>query len=398
MKALCFDPVAGAAGDMILASLCDLGADPAEIARLIRTGGLDGFDIQFRRAQDQHGLVAGYCDVVVEHHDHGHHHDDHTHEHHHRHLGDILEIVDTSSAPDRAKERARAVFRRLAEAEAAVHGIEIEKVHFHEVGAVDSIVDVFGSCIALELLGVDRVYCAELKVGKGTIRCAHGVLPVPVPATSQLIAGFDVIRLDIKTELTTPTGAALLTTLSEGDWSALRMHVTNCGIGHGGRDLDEMPNIIRSFLVEIEDPAQQVEVLETDIDDDTPEMTAALAERLLAEGALDVTRIPVYMKKGRLGTRLTVLTKAGDVQRIANLILGSSSTIGVRVGNARRFTLPRHPVQVDTPWGPVKAKEITRPSGIEIVPEYEACRELAESAGVELRRVMQAVRSWRDPE
>ncbi|MBT4815316.1 MAG: LarC family nickel insertion protein, partial [Lentisphaerae bacterium] len=234
-------------------------------------------------------------------------------------------------------------------------------------------------------------------VGKGTIRCAHGVLPVPVPATTRLITGSDVIRLDIKTELTTPTGAALLTTLSEGDWGSLKMRVTGCGIGHGGRDLDEMPNIIRSFLVELEAPAQYVEVLETDIDDDTPEMTAALADRLLADGALDVTRTPIYMKKGRLGTRLTVLTEAGDVQRMAALILGSSSTIGVRAGNARRFTLPRRAITVNTEWGPVAAKEITRPTGVEIVPEYEACRTLAESAGVELRRVMQAVRSWRDP-
>lgn len=430
-QTLCFDPVAGAAGDMILAALFDLGADPAHVAETLHRGGLHGFRISFERRRDRHHLFSGYCRVEMDgdtppqapaetgpaeenaHQGNGRYgHSSHHHHHHngtageqpaarppsqpHRRLPDILHIIDTSAAPARARERAAAIFTRLAEAEAAVHGTGIEEVHFHEVGAVDAIVDVFGTCLALEQLDVDHVYCAALKVGQGTVECAHGTLPVPAPATAKLLEGFPFRRLAVSAELTTPTGAAILTTLSEGDWSDSACRLLRTGVGHGTRDLQERPNILRAFLVETAAGTAEIEVLETDIDDESAEITADLAARLRNAGALDVTLTQLLMKKGRPGVRLSVLAQPGAAPGLADLIFRHSSTIGIRVSSARRFVLPRSAVTRDTPWGAVAAKRIERPNGVEIVPEYESCRELAERARVSVREVDRAARGW-DP-
>jgi len=386
MPDICFDPVTGASGDMILAALFDLGADPAAVADVVRSGGLDGFEIEFSHKGKEYPFPYGCCNVKVAHSDHHHHH------HVHRHLADILGIIDTSKAAPRAKERARKVFQRLAEAEAGVHGVAIEKVHFHEVGAVDSIVDVFGACIALEQLGVEHVYCSDLKIGKGTLTCAHGVLPVPAPATAKLLEGYSFKRLEIEAELTTPTGAAILTTLSDGNWSELTCRLLKCGVGHGKRELEEAPNIIRAFLVEIASGSSRIEVLETDIDDESPEILGALPERLRQAGALDVTLVPVMMKKNRPGTRISVIMRAGDAQRLTEIFFDHSSTIGLRVFSARRFVLPRQETTLPTPWGEVRAKRVERPGGPEAIPEFEACREVAESADVPIRNVMAAAK------
>ena len=403
MKAICFEPVAGAAGDMILASLFDLGADPSEVERIIRTGGLDGFHIQFERRPDVHRITCGYCDVMLgdtpahEHeHEHGHGHEPAPAEHHHRGLRDILDIIGQSEAPPRAKERAEAIFRRLGAAEAAVHGVDIEEIHFHEVGAVDSIVDVFGICIALEQLGIDQVYASDFKVGHGTIRCAHGTIPVPAPATVKLLEGFAVERLDIKSELTTPTGAAVLTTLTAGDWRGMPMRILKTGAGHGSREFTERPNMIRAFLAEIDGNGLKqdtVTVIESDLDDESPEILGALVDSLLAAGALDASFLSVQMKKNRPGVRLTVLSTPDRSAALAELILTQTSTIGVRTSLVKRFTLPRSEQTVETPWGPVACKRVERPDGPDLVPELESCRECAANAGISLRRVMAAARA-----
>jgi uncharacterized protein (TIGR00299 family) protein len=311
-------------------------------------------------------------------------------------LKDILEIIQRSEAPARAKQRAEAIFRRLGAAEAAVHGVDIEEIHFHEVGAVDSIVDVFGICIALEQLGVDRVYSSGFKVGHGTIQCAHGTMPVPAPATAKLIEGFEVERLDIKSELTTPTGAAVLSTLSEGDWRGLSMRVLKTGAGHGTRDFPQRPNMIRAILAEVSDSGlaqDSVTVLESDLDDESPEILGALVDTLLAAGALDASFVPVQMKKNRPGVRLTVLASAERSAALADMILTQTSTIGVRTSEARRYTLARSAQTVQTPWGPVACKRVERPDGPDLVPEFESCRQLAASSGISLRRVMAAARA-----
>ena len=453
MPDIAFEPVMGASGDMILGALFDLGADPAAVERELRTAGLDGFHLHFTHAEGHHHVRYGRCEVHVQeeegfsgsgnkeqhtHHDeheHGHPHSQASHDshhshsshsppapdakignrkskitHHHRGLLDIQEIIGRLRTPQRAKDRATRIFTRLAEAEAAVHGIAPEKVHFHEVGAVDSIVDIVGACLALEQLGIDRVYCSALKVGTGTIRCAHGVLPNPAPATVRLLEGskLPVVRLPIEMELTTPTGAAILTTLAESDWTGLPLRWTRSGSGHGGRTLAEGPNIIRAHLVDAAPlvytlqgahapPAssEEITVLETDLDDDSPEVTATLPDLLRQAGALDATLTPLLMKKGRPGVRLTVLAKPADSATLAKLILTHSSSIGVRSWSANRYTLPREAGTAATPWGEVRTKRITRPDGtVEATPEFESCRELAEKTGIPLRQIMHEARKF----
>ena len=471
MPDIAFEPVMGASGDMILGALFDLGADPVAVECELRQAGLDGFRLHFTHAEGHHHVRYGRCEVQVEgeeecngsavqrfsssgdkeqhphHHGHGHPHSHATHDSHgsptpnsttenrkskisahpHRGLRDILEIIDRLRTPHRAKDRATRIFTRLAEAEAAVHGIAPETVHFHEVGAVDSIVDIVGACLALEQLGIDRVYCSALKVSTGTIRCAHGVLPNPAPATVRLLYGskLPVVRLPIEMELTTPTGAAILTTLADGDWTGLPLCWARSGSGHGGRTLAEGPNIIRAHLVETpatppcrsgvaprlpagDTPAstepgtgmrlEEITVLETDLDDESPEVAATLPELLRRAGALDATLTPLLMKKGRPGVRLTVLARPADATQFASLILTHSSSIGVRTWSASRYTLLREPGTVVTPWGEVRTKRVTRPDGtIEATPEFESCRELAEKVGISLRQIMYAARTFGKP-
>lgn len=473
-KIICFDPVTGASGDMILGALFDLGADPERVTEILQSGGFDEFHIHFERKRDDNGIVCGYCDVHVhdhdhgshdhhhghedhdhedhdhvhghedhdhehshhhehshadgdhdhlhehthedhEHshedhghdhsHDHGHSHEDHDHDHaeashshHHRGLADILDIIAGSRASDRAKEWARKIFRRLGEAEASVHGVPVEQIHFHEVGAVDSIVDVFGACIAMDLLGVEKVYSRPFKTGHGTIRCAHGIMPVPAPATAKLLEGFATVSLDIPTELTTPTGAAILTTLTEGDWCGLSARLLMTGMGHGRKEFPNRPNIIRAHLMEVSDSENSgddsVTITECDMDDQTAEATAYLMEKLLKAGARDVSALSCFMKKGRPGVRLTVVSSPGDASSFASLMLSHGSTIGVRSWQAQRQILARSAISVETQWGEVLCKRIERPSGVEIVPEYESCRVLAEKSNVPLRRIMDAARRW----
>lgn len=431
---LLIDPVMGASGDMILAALLDLGADPAAVERTLNAIGLDGVRIEFTHAETPHHIRYGRCRILVggrdadapsatppetPHHGHGHpHHDqphdhgghDHAHEpaaphlhHDHRGLNDILRMLAHPAMPPRARDRATRIFQRLGEAEAAVHGIPVEQVHFHEVGAVDSIADIAGSCLALELLGVDHVWCAPLKAGTGTIRCAHGILPNPAPATARLTEGFPVIRLPVDGELTTPTGAAILTTLGEGDWTGRAFRWLRTGTGQGSKRFGEAPNILRAILAEPPGEgaaalpagvwAEAVEVLETDIDDDAPELTAALPDLLRQAGAFDATLTPLLMKKGRPGVRVTALVPPERVAEFAALVLRHSGSIGVRHWPAQRFVLERGAAELATPWGPVQGKRIVRPGGaVEITPEYESCRELAARAGVPLRDVMLAAR------
>jgi hypothetical protein len=386
MHDIAFEPVLGASGDMILGALFDLGADPAGVAASLRTLGLDEFEIRFGHIEGPHHVRYGRCEV---------HTHEHEHHHHHRGLGDILALIEAGALPARARERATRIFTRLAEAEAAVHGIAVEAVHFHEVGATDAIVDIVGACLALEQLAVEHVYCSALPAGTGTIRCAHGVLPNPAPATVRLLAGFPVLRLAIDAELTTPTGAAILTTLSAGDWTGRPLHWLRSGSGAGSRRLEAGPNILRAHLVAGDAPGTEpAVVLEADMDDDTPEAFAALPETLRAAGALDVTLTPLLMKKGRPGVRLTMLAEPAHLARFAELILQHSSSIGVRSYPVQRRVLPRTPAILATPWGEVRAKRVERPHGVEWTPEFDSCRELAQRVGVPVREILQAARKW----
>jgi uncharacterized protein (TIGR00299 family) protein len=383
MKVLRFDSVGGASGDMILACLADLGADMEEIVRRLRSLGIEPFRLQVEKCSD-HGLAGSRVRVEVE-----------RQAASARTLPDILSIIESSSIPDTARELGGKVFRRLAEAEARVHGTSPDKVHFHEVGAVDSIVDVIGACCGLELLGVGGVQVGALPLGHGVIESHHGIYPSPAPATVELLKGSPVVCVDEPFETVTPTGAALLTT-----WKELlpcasaggRIKAVGCGFGH--RRLKSRPNLLRATLLDQDDGAggeDECMVLEFNVDDATPEIVGAAASRLMAAGALDVFTIPAQMKKQRPGTLVTVVCRVGDRDALVDLIFAESTTFGIREQICRRATLDRRHEYVDTPYGRVrvkigswKGKDVTRS------PEYEDCLDCSRRSGVPLKAVYEA--------
>jgi uncharacterized protein (TIGR00299 family) protein len=312
----------------------------------------------------------------------------------HRNLDDIEKMINTSKLSPFVRERALNVFRRLAKAEAKAHGVKPSKIHFHEVGAMDSIVDIIGSCLALEQIGAERVAVGPLPLGCGTIKCAHGILPSPAPATVELLKGFAISQTDEPFELVTPTGAALLTTWKNAETAPAGAKILRTGYGFGHFKLNLRPNLLRATLLDCEKPEKnsgQCLVLECNLDDMTPELIGSLFSRLLEEGALDVFITPVQMKKNRPGAMLTILCSPDKRDKMFDLIFRESTTFGVREHDVRRTVLPRHFETVKTPYGNVrvkiglwKGKEITR------APEYEDCRKLAEKANVPVRRVYEA--------
>jgi len=381
-KALIFDPISGAAGDMILGALFDLGVPVDYVDRNIRSTDLSEFGINFNRFTDHTGLTSGKCDIPIR------------ETHHHRRLSDIEKIIMRGDFSEDVKNNAVRTFRRLAEAEAKVHNVSIDEVHFHEVGAVDAIVDILGSMIAIDYLKPEKIYCGPFKLGRGTINCAHGEIPNPAPATVELIRGFPAISLPIDAELTTPTGAAILTTICEGEFSEIPFIIKAIGYGAGRTKLERRPNVIRALAVDIRNdaPNQDVEIIETDIDDESPELVASLTERLRADSNVrDVTVQHIIMKKGRPGFRLTAIADKDKASGIADILFRHSSTIGVRIHSARRIILPRSEVTVKTKWGDIQAKRVERPDRIEIVPEYEECRKVALDNNISIREVMNEV-------
>jgi pyridinium-3,5-bisthiocarboxylic acid mononucleotide nickel chelatase len=357
-----------------------------------------------------------------EHHEHTHEHDAHTqevHEHHahephehshghdhehgqatHRSLSAILGIIEAAPLKDSVKQRAMRAFRLLGEAEAAIHMIPIEKVHFHEVGAVDTIVDIVCSAAGCEALGVDRWMASPLNVGSGTVKCAHGTLPVPAPATLALLGDAPVYAAGAPMERVTPTGAAVLRMLDVSYGVLPAMRVEARGYGGGGRDTPGEPNLLRILVGEAEENSEGTEsiaVIETVIDDATPQLLAYVSELVLEAGAWDVYRVPVQMKKGRTGVQMTVLSSPKLLATLRDLLLRETTTIGLRWRLENKVALDREFIDVATAWGKVRIKVARWPSG-EIAnasPEYEVCRNIAHQHGVPLKQVMQeAMRAY----
>jgi len=389
-----FDCFAGAAGDMIVASLLDAGADLDALREEIAKLALG--DVHVEADQVRRGSLAGMLFRVHEHHHHHHHHDhghDHAdgHGHKHRHLGDILKLIDDAALAERVAERARRIFRRLAEAEAKVHGTGIEEVHFHEVGAVDSIVDIVSACVAMELLGIEKVFSSPLALGSGTITCAHGEMPAPAPATAQLVVGAAVHSPGIDGEATTPTGAAILTTLAESYGPAPSMRVSAVGFGAGTRETGALPNLLRVFVGELVDDADLDSVVElsANLDDCSGEVLGAAIGRLLSAGCLDAWASPVVMKKSRPGWVLSVLCEPADVAEAEEILFAETTTFGIRRRCCRRAKLRRRHETVETPYGPVRMKLGRRGEReITAAPEFDDCRRAAEAHGVAVREVL----------
>jgi uncharacterized protein (TIGR00299 family) protein len=368
-----FQPVGGAAGDMTLASLVAAGAPLREITDSLRNLGF-AFDLATERVEIS-GVGALRATVT------------HPEQHAHRTFKDIRDLVEGAGLPERVSARAVEAFRRLAVAEGSVHDRDPEEVTFHEVGAVDSIVDVVGSCVALELLDARTVSCGPLPLGSGVVGSAHGQLPVPGPATLEVLKGSRVRWVDEPHETTTPTGAALMSAFTGGAFSdaAPPMELREVGYGAGRTRLDSVPNLLRVVVGELEGVSEEVELLEANVDDAPGELLGAAVERLLAAGALDAWLEPTVMKRGRGAYKVCALVPSGDRERIARLLMRETGTLGVRYHHVGRTVAERRVVEVELPYGTCRVK-VGSLDGEDFVfaPEYSDAARLAEKAGLPL--------------
>jgi uncharacterized protein (TIGR00299 family) protein len=379
-----FDCFSGISGDMVLGALVDAGAALGQIEQELRKLKLDGWKISAQKVQ-RRAIFATHVKVEASEH------------HHHRGLSVILRKIDEAKLAPRAAERATKIFTRLGEAEARVHQVPVEKVHFHEVGAVDSIIDIVGAAIGFEVLGIDEFACSALDVGAGQVKTAHGLLPVPAPATADLLRGAPAYSSGILRELVTPTGAAIATTLSTRYAEIPRMTLRTVGYGAGTADLAEKPNVLRLLVGEnaVSEAGEYwgapVTVIETNVDDMSPQIYGYFAERALAAGALDVFSTPAQMKKNRPGLLVTVLCDAEKVSPLIDLLFRETTTIGVRTYEVRRKTLERELVPVETAFGSVHMK-LSRMNGslLNATPEYEDCQRIAAERNVPLKEVIAA--------
>lgn len=382
MRTLYFDCFAGVSGNMILGGLIALGVDRAEFERQLRTVAPTGFDVRIEKV-DRSGISATHVTVEV------------PAETRHRHPGDIERIIDASGVSDTVKQRSKAIFARLAAAEAKVHGIDIEQVHFHEVGAMDAIIDIVGSCLGFELLGVERFICSKIHVGSGFVEMAHGKFPVPPPAVAEMLEGIPFYSTEISGELATPTGAAIVSTVCE-TWSAdAQLTVESVGYGAGTRQYDKFPNVLRLMIGETADQRRRdvdhLILLETNIDDLSPQVLGHVMDRAFELGALDCWFTPIQMKKNRPATMLSVLCAKGSRSALTEMIYRETSTLGIRVRETERECLEREIVSVATEFGPVDVK-IGRLNGdiVNAMPEYEQVRRLALENDVPFRIVRDA--------
>jgi len=381
-----FDCSSGASGDMVLGAVVDLGLPLETLREELGALALPGYHLEARRVT-RSGLAATQVEVVADAPAPGH-----------RHLRHILALLDSSRLGPEVKERAASLFRRLAEAEAAVHGTSLEKVHFHEVGAVDSIVDIVGGVIALRWLEASRFVASPLNLGTGTVTMSHGTFPVPPPATARLVAGAPVYG-EGEGELLTPTGALLVTAHATAYGPLPPMRIEKTGHGAGGRETRGRPNVLRLIVGEETAPAvgDRVVVLETEVDDASPQVLGPLLDRLLAEGALDAFFTPVQMKKGRPGVLVTVLAEPGKREALEELLFRETTTLGVRRQEWDRTVLERDTATVETAYGAIRVK-IGRRGGVvyNASPEFDDCLRAAGERGVAVKEVLAAaLAAWR---
>ncbi len=388
MRIAYFDCFAGASGDMILGALVDAGLDPDALKAQLAKLNLTHYDLQVQAVLKK-GIGGSQVLVAV---DQDHHH------HHQRHLSDIREIIEKSDLKPSVQQKSIQIFTRLAEAEAKVHRTKIENIHFHEVGAVDAIIDVVGAVSGLQLLKIEAVFCSPLHVGTGTLECAHGTLPVPAPATAELIKGLPVYSTGVAGELLTPTGAAILTTLATDFGPMPAMKIGTIGYGAGTAE-PSIPNLLRVVMGEAaqevaEYDMEQAAVIETNIDDMTPQIYDYLIQRLLRLGVLDVFLTRVQMKKNRPGTLVTVICPPDMVGEVSDLLMRETTTIGLRWRIDNRIKAQRVIKEIRTSYGTVRIK-VARAGDkiINIAPEYEDCKRLAIERNVPLKDVMAAAQS-----
>jgi uncharacterized protein (TIGR00299 family) protein len=379
MKTLYFDCFAGASGDMILGALVAAGVNPQELKDQLSLLGVQGYAIEFETV-NRSGISATYARVQT------------APEHAHRHLSDILKIIYDSHLAESVKDRAGKIFSRLAEAEARVHNEPIEKVHFHEVGALDAIIDVVGAAICFDLLGIEHFVSSALHVGSGMIEMDHGRFPVPPPAVTELLKGAPFYSTDIEGELLTPTGAAIITTVCSQYGALPQLKLEQTGYGAGTREYEKFPNVLRVLIGETQDT--QLWMLETNVDDMSPQVFGHVMERAFELGALDCYFTPIQMKKNRPGVLLSVLCREDEREKLLDLLFSETTTLGIRSYQVERRALERRTVRVETRYGPIDVK-VAALNGhiVKQMPEYEQCRQAARNADVPLRVVEEAARS-----
>ncbi len=387
MKVAYLDCASGISGDMMLGALVDAGVRLASIQTL-----LDSLSLPSCRLTAQEVKKKGFraTQIVVE----------HEPEHAHRHLHDIVALIEESALSAEQQDLAKRIFTRLGEAEAKVHGTTIEKVHFHEVGAVDSIADIVGTAIGWTLLGIDRACASPIPTGGGFIEIAHGRCSVPAPATGELLKGIPLARSNVEAELTTPTGAAIIATLVSEFGPLPPMTVDAIGYGAGQRDLAGQANLLRLVVGQTNDTEEtdRIWVVETNLDDISGELIGYCASQLWEAGALDVYTTAIQMKKNRPGVKLTALCGAADLQRVEAILFQETTTLGVRRWSVERSKLERRTHQVDTSWGMIDGV-LACPGGGQAIfsPEFESCRRIAAQHNVPLRQVYEAARQAFDP-
>lgn len=383
-RTLYFDCFAGISGDMTLGALVHAGADERALVEQIKLLGVANYEISFERV-DRSGVSAMRARVVA------------GDEHHQRHLSDIHKIINASRLSEKIKERAAKIFARLAEAEARVHHLPVEKIHFHEVGAIDAIVDVVGACVGFELLGVERFVCSPLHVGSGMVEMAHGRFPVPPPAVAELLRDAPIYATDITGELVTPTGAAIVSALCEAYGPLPAMRVEATGYGAGGREYKNFPNVLRVMIGESDNAPEKAGetlcIVETNLDDASPQIIGHVMELAFARGALDCYFTPVQMKKNRPGVLISILCRPAEREAMFDLLFSETTTIGARSHEVERRALEREVVRVETEFGPIDVK-VSRAGGrvTTATPEFEQCRAAALEANAPLRTVAAAAR------
>jgi hypothetical protein len=378
MRIAYLDTIAGISGDMTLGAFISAGVSLDQLIAELGKLRLSGFEVTTKHVQ-RNGITAVKVDVVVS-----------EAPKYHRHLADINAIIEQSDLSTAVKDRAQKIFHEVAAAEAKVHNSTIEKVHFHEVGAIDSLVDIVGASICIEQLGIERVFSSPVKVGNGgTINTQHGVMPIPTPATSEILKGYPVVLTDIPFELTTPTGAAIIKALSHGTLAFEQLNVTSIGYGAGTRELPGIPNLLRVVVGELEPRLDRDEVLvvESNIDDMNPEILPYVIEKLLAAGANDAFLTPILMKKGRPAYLLSALVERSQMEAILSIMFRETTTLGVRIQHVERRKLTRTQQNIQTSLGTVSVKTVTVDGKERFIPEFEECKRLAIEKNLPLKDV-----------
>ncbi|MCC7086945.1 MAG: nickel pincer cofactor biosynthesis protein LarC [Pirellulales bacterium] len=386
MRIAYFDCLSGIAGDMTLAALVDAGADLQAIQAAVASLGLPSVNITADEVRRK-----GFRGIKIQ--------IEYEPQPQHRHLHQITAMIEAGQLTAHAKELAKRIFTRLGEAEATVHGVEIRKVHFHEVGAIDSIADIVGTAVALDQLNIDYLEASPVPTGYGFVEIAHGRCSIPAPATGELLKGIPIAASNVEAELTTPTGAAILASLAAAFGPPPPMTIEAIGYGAGTKELEQQPNLLRVLIGEAANSANMTRsetlcLLETNLDDATGEIIGHAAEKLLQNGALDVYTTNIHMKKNRPAVMLSVLCETADAERLERILFAETTTLGIRRTTVARRKLPRQPREVQTLWGPVAGVLAALPDGQQkFSPEYESCRQVAQSKNLPLRSVYNAAQA-----